>query len=168
MGPEAIARATKNPVDPRIQSTLTETQMPEYAAIIRITNLRLRTFIGFNPEERTKQQDIVVNVEIHHTARAAALQDDVSKALDYKVISKAIIRHVETGNFLLLEKLVSDLLEICTRDPAVERALVTVDKPHALRFADSVSLTLEFDKKENQPHSENSYEHYPRPLSKAS
>ena len=142
--------------------------MREYSAIIRITNLRLRTFIGFNPEERTKQQDIVVNVEIHHTAKAAALQDDVSKALDYKAISKAIIRHVEAGNFLLLEKLVSDLLEICTRDPAVKRALVTVDKPHALRFADSVSLTLEFDKKENQPNSEEAHEQYPRTLSKAS
>ena len=142
--------------------------MPEYAAVIRITNLRLRTFIGFNPEERSKQQDIVINVEIHHRAKAAALQDDVSQALDYKVISKAIIRHVEADRFLLLEKLVSDLLEICTRDPAVTRALVTVDKPHALRFADSVSLTLEFDKTANQPQSENLNEHYPRTLSKAS
>ncbi|MEJ2140693.1 MAG: FolB domain-containing protein, partial [Gammaproteobacteria bacterium] len=77
--------------------------MPQLAAVIRITNLRLRTFIGFNPDERAKQQDIVVNVEIHHTARAAALQDDVSEALDYKVITKAIIRHVEAGRFLLLE-----------------------------------------------------------------
>lgn len=142
--------------------------MPEHQAIIRITNLRLRTFIGFNPEERTKQQDIVVNLEIHYAAKTAALRDDVSGALDYKKISKAIIRHVEEGRFLLLEKLVSDLLEICTRDAAVRRALVTVDKPHALRFADSVSLTLEFNKRENKPHSEELHEHSPRTLSKAS
>jgi len=142
--------------------------MPQLAAVIRITNLRLRTFIGFNPDERAKQQDIVVNVEIHHTARAAALQDDVSEALDYKVITKAIIRHVEAGRFLLLEKLVSELLELCTSHPDVTRALVTVDKPHALRFADSVSLTLECDKKDNQPQSENLNEHFPRTLSKAS
>ena len=142
--------------------------MPELSAIIRITNLRLRTFIGFNPEERTKQQDIVVNVEIHHAVKAAALQDDVSEALDYKTISKAIIRHVEEGRFLLLERLVSDLLEICTRDAAVERALVTVDKPHALRFADSVSLTLGFDKQQKMSHSEETHEQYPRTLSQAS
>ena len=109
-----------------------------------------------------------MNVEIQHTVNAAALQDDVSKALDYKVISKDIIRHVEEGRFLLLEKLVSDLLEICTRDPAVQRALITVDKPHALRFADSVSLTLEFDKQENKPHSEELHEQQPLTLSKAS
>ena len=139
---------------------LTETEMSGYSAIIRIRNLRLRTFIGFNPEERTKQQDIVVKVEIQHTVNAAALQDDVSKALDYKVITKAIIRHVEEGRFLLLE--------ICTRDPAVQRAFSTFDKPHALRFAGSVSLTLECDKRENNPHSEEVHEQHPLTLSKAS
>ncbi len=142
--------------------------MPEFTAVIRITNLRLRTFIGFNEEERTKQQDVVINVEIHHTATDGALRDEVSEALDYKKISKAIIRHVEDGRFLLLERLASDLLEICSRNPAVRRALVTVDKPHALRFADSVSLTLECDKTEQQTQRETFNEHYTRTLSKAS
>lgn len=142
--------------------------MHNCSAIIRITNLRLRTYIGFNPEERTKQQDIVINAEIHHAANPAALNDEVAGALDYKVISKAIIRHVEEGRFLLLEKLVGDLVGICSRDPAVTRVRVTVDKPHALRFADSVSLTLEFDKSPTQPESEDRYEEHPRPLSYAS
>jgi D-erythro-7,8-dihydroneopterin triphosphate epimerase len=145
-----------------------ETSMPEYNAVIRITNLRLRTFIGFNPEERAKQQDVIVNAEIHHKAKASALQDDVAEALDYKVISKAMIRHVEDGRFLLLERLVGDLLQICTRDPAVTRARVTVDKPHALRFADSVSLTMELDKSDKQPQSESMNEQQPRTFSKAS
>lgn len=138
-------------------------------AIIRITNLRLRTYIGFNDDERAKQQDVVVNVEIHHAARLAALVDDnVAGALNYKTITKAMIRHVESGRFLLLEKLVSDLLSICTNDPAVTRAIVTVDKPHALRFADSVSLTLEYNSRREQPNSERNDEYYARPLSQAS
>jgi D-erythro-7,8-dihydroneopterin triphosphate epimerase len=49
--------------------------MNAYSAIIRITNLRLRTYIGFNPEERSKQQDVVINVEIHHDIKEAALED---------------------------------------------------------------------------------------------
>ncbi len=143
--------------------------MSAYSAVIRITNLRLRTYIGFNPDERAKRQDVVINVEIHHHASAAALRDDlVDGALDYKIITKAIISHVERGRFLLLEKLVSDLVAICSKDPAVTRALVTVDKPHALRFADSVSLTLEFDKTHTQSMNEDHHEIYPRTLSKAS
>lgn len=142
--------------------------MPNLTAIIRITNLRLRTFIGFNPAERTKQQDVVINVEIHHEAAPASLQDDVSHALNYKDISKSIIGHVETGRFLLLERLASDLLDLCTKDSAVTRASVTMDKPHALRFADSVSLTLEYDAKAQQSKTENIDEHYPHTFSKAS
>lgn len=143
--------------------------MHDCIAVIRVSNLRLRTFIGFNPEERSKQQDIVVNVEIHHIASAAALEDDdVSSALNYKNVTKSIIRHVETGRFLLLEKLVNDLVGICSSDPKVTRAVVTVDKPHALRFADSVSLTLEYDRRQHSTNSENQDEIYPRPLSQAS
>ncbi|WP_110458839.1 dihydroneopterin triphosphate 2'-epimerase [Shewanella algidipiscicola] len=112
-------------------------------AKIKITNLRLRTFIGFNPDEREKQQDVVINIEIHYPAALSAQTDDVSDALNYKVITKKVIQHVEEGRFLLLEKLVSDILTISCEHPWVRYCQVTVDKPHALRFADSVSLSLE-------------------------
>lgn len=115
-------------------------------AIINITNLRLRTFIGFNPEEQEKQQDIVINAEIHYPASKLCLQDSVENALNYKHITKKVIQHVEEGRFLLLEKLVSDVLEICSEHEWVQYAKVKIDKPHALRFADSVSLTLEYQR----------------------
>jgi D-erythro-7,8-dihydroneopterin triphosphate epimerase len=113
-------------------------------ATINIRNLRLRTFIGFNPDETTKQQDVVINIEIAYAIGGSVLDDRVEDALDYKVITKQVIEHVEEGRFLLLEKLVADVLGICSAHPAVRRARVTIDKPHALRFADSVSLTLEY------------------------
>ena len=112
-------------------------------AIINIKNLRLRTFIGFNPEETEKQQDVVINIEINYRISSYVLEDHVEEALNYKTIAKKVIRHVEDGRFLLLEKLVADVLEICCESPQVFHARVTIDKPHALRFADSVSLTLE-------------------------
>ncbi|MGI1669095.1 MAG: dihydroneopterin triphosphate 2'-epimerase [Neptuniibacter sp.] len=118
-------------------------------AIINITNLRLRTFIGFNPDEMEKQQDVVINIEIQYPANKAFADDDVEKALNYKTITKEVIRHVEEGRFLLLEKLVMDVLEICTQHPRTVYAKVTIDKPHALRFADSVSLSLEWKRDES-------------------
>lgn len=111
-------------------------------AVIHIKNLRLRTFIGFNPEELEKQQDVIVNAEIHYPAAAAADSDDVENALNYKVLTKEMIAHTEHGAFKLLERLTADLLEIIMQDKKVSYAHVTVDKPHALRFADSVSLSL--------------------------
>ncbi|MBU2897427.1 dihydroneopterin triphosphate 2'-epimerase [Vibrio hepatarius] len=119
-------------------------------AIINITNLRLRTFIGFNDDEKQKQQDIIINVEIHYLADNKCLSDNVDNALNYKTICKDIIHHVENGRFLLLEKLTSDVLGLCVDNPVVSFAKVTIDKPHALRFADSVSLTLSYSNEENK------------------
>lgn len=138
----------------KIQNDVSHTQLPNTQptnnelpqtlnAIINISNLRLRTYIGFNEEEKTKQQDLIINAEIHYPADSECLGDSVDNALNYKIITKQIIQHVEQGRFLLLEKLVMDVLKICYSNPIVHYAKVKIDKPHALRFADSVSLTLE-------------------------
>ena len=111
-------------------------------ARINITNLRLRTYIGFNPDEKTKQQDVIVNAEIRYRADPAFVSDDEADALDYKRITKRMIHHIENGHFQLLEKLTADLLAIAVESERVMFAEVRVDKPHALRFADSVSVTL--------------------------
>ena len=114
-------------------------------AIINIKNLRLRTYIGFNPEELSKQQDVVINAEIHYPADLALATDSQNNAVNYKDITKKMIQHVEEGKFKLLEKLAGDLLTIANTHPDVSYAKVSVDKPHALRFADSVSITIATD-----------------------
>ena len=111
-------------------------------ARIHISNLRLRTYIGFNPEEKTKQQDIIVNAEIRYRADLAFNSDDEADALNYKSITKRMIHHIENGHFQLLEKLTADLLAIATESEQVSYAEVRVDNPHELRFADSVAVTL--------------------------
>ena len=125
--------------------------MPPSHATINISNLRLRTFIGFNPEEKDKRQDVVINIEIRYAISEATLNDRVHGALNYKTITKQVIRHVEQGHFQLLEKLVADVLQICSSHRDVVSSRVTIDKPHALRFADSVSLSLEYEAAEQTP-----------------
>jgi D-erythro-7,8-dihydroneopterin triphosphate epimerase len=121
-----------------------------YPATIRIRDLRLRTYIGFNPDEREKKQDVVINIEVRYNMSSSVLDDRVEEALNYKTITKNVINHVEGGKFLLLEKLVGDVLHICSEHPDILFASVTIEKPHALRFADSVSLTLEYTSEVNQ------------------
>ncbi|WP_218312264.1 dihydroneopterin triphosphate 2'-epimerase [Alteromonas antoniana] len=115
-------------------------------ATIRIKNLRLRTYIGINEDEIRNKQDVVVNVKIHYDAEPATNSDDMEDALNYKTITKAIIRLVEDNRFSLLEKLTADVLAIAADHSSVSYAEVEVDKPHALRFSDSVSLTLSCNK----------------------
>ena len=111
-------------------------------ATIRIKNLRLRTYIGINDDEIRNKQDVVVNVKMHYDAARATDTDNMQDALNYKTVTKAIIKLVEDNRFSLLEKLTADVLAIAAQHDWVTFAEVEVDKPHALRFSDSVSLTL--------------------------
>jgi len=115
-------------------------------AIIKIKNLRLRTYIGIKDEEINNKQDVIVNAQIHYSAADAANTDDMDNALNYRTITKKIIALVEQQRFSLLEKLTAEVLAVASEHSSVRYAEVEIDKPHALRFADSVSLTLSVNK----------------------
>ncbi len=111
-------------------------------ATIHIKNLRLRTFIGFNEEEKTKKQDVIVNIILHYDATHAIASDSVDDACNYKVLTKKIIALVEERSFDLLEKMAGDIIALIATADKVLEASVEIDKPHALRFADSVSVRM--------------------------
>ncbi|MCE5272379.1 dihydroneopterin aldolase [bacterium] len=109
---------------------------------LKIKNLRLRCVIGLNDWEREKKQDVVLNVELKYEAGAALAGDVVEEAVDYKKVSKRIITAVEATSYRMLESLAAAVLELVMQEPRVTEATVEVDKPHSLRFADSVSASL--------------------------
>ena len=111
-------------------------------AVIKIKNLSLRTIIGFNDWEREKKQDVIVNAAIEFDAAGAAETDTVDYSLDYKSITKNVISEVENSSFHLLEKLADFILNIIMENENVLSATVEVDKPHSLRFAESVSVVV--------------------------
>ena len=111
-------------------------------ATIRISDLRLRTIIGANDWERDNLQDIIINVSIDYDARKASLSDKLNDTVDYKTITKNIIKEVESSRYFLLEKLCHKILQIVFKNQKVKKVTVRVDKPLALRFADSVSVEL--------------------------
>jgi D-erythro-7,8-dihydroneopterin triphosphate epimerase len=113
-------------------------------AIIRVKNLLIRTFIGFNPEELVNKQDVIINLEIEVDVPEEALETDEPNGIyDYKKVTKRIINYVQEGRFKLLEVLSRRLLDMILEDPMVKRVRVEVDKPHALRFSESVSVEME-------------------------
>ena len=109
--------------------------------IIKIENLRLRTIIGVFDWEKEKKQDVIINIEMEFDGTEAALSDKLEDTVDYKTLNKNIIDYVENGDFNLLEKMVSGIGNIIMEDKRIKKATIKADKPKALRFADSVSLT---------------------------
>ena len=117
-------------------------QLQSGMARIRVKDLCLRTFIGINEDEILNKQDVLINLTILYAAQEAVRDNDIDHALNYRTITKAVIQHVEENRFALLERLTQELLDLVMSNTAVLYAEVEVDKPHALRFAESVSITL--------------------------
>lgn len=116
---------------------------------IFVKDLLVRGIIGINPEERVKLQDIVINMTVFADIRAAAESDDIDDAVNYKLITKRVIEHVESSSDHLVEKLVTDIARIVlTEFGSVECVRVRVEKPGALRFAESVGIEIERSREE--------------------
>ena len=105
---------------------------------IEIKNMRVRAILGINDWEREKKQDIVISIKFKYNAAAAIARDDVSHAVNYKTITKKILRFVEESEYFLIEKLTDTLYEMVSAIEGVVHTHVAVEKPHALRFCDNL------------------------------
>lgn len=113
---------------------------------IKIENLKLRTVVGIFEWEKEVKQDVVINVYMHIDGNLAAATDNIEDTVDYKRITKDIINHVEENSFNLIEKIAGDIANLVMNDNRIKKTVVKVDKPGALRFADSVSVTYQLEK----------------------
>jgi 2-amino-4-hydroxy-6-hydroxymethyldihydropteridine diphosphokinase len=109
---------------------------------IHIKDLLLRTIIGINEDERRAQQDVLINITLHADTRPAGESDAIADAVNYRTITKSIIRLVEESQFYLVEKLAAEIAKVCLATTRVEAADVRVEKPGALRFARSVGVEI--------------------------
>jgi len=109
---------------------------------VHIKDLLLRTIVGVKDDERRNKQDVLINITLH-ADHSAAISDDISDVVNYRTITKQIIELVEHSRFYLVEKMALEITDICLADTRVERSVVTVEKPGALRFARSVGVTVD-------------------------
>jgi FolB domain-containing protein len=108
-----------------------------------IKDLLVRGIIGVNDWERDKPQDILINITIFTDTRRAALSDDLNDCVDYSALAKKVQAHAESAARFTVEALANDLVKICLQEKGVEKAIVRVEKPGAVRFAASVGVEVE-------------------------
>jgi len=110
---------------------------------IEIRNLLVRGILGVNDWERTNKQDILINVVMFTDVRAAGASDELGESVNYRTAAKALASHVESAKRFTVEALATDLARICLELTGVERVRVRVEKPGAVRFAESVGVEIE-------------------------
>lgn len=109
---------------------------------IHIRGLRLRTRIGVADWEKKDRQDIVIGMTIHSDQRPAAASDAIADTVDYKAVRDEVVTYVEGSKHELLEALAQDVADRVLAHDGVQAVDVTIDKPLALRFTDSVAVHI--------------------------
>ena len=109
---------------------------------IHIRDLKLRCILGVYDEERREKQDVVINITMFGDFSKACASDNLEDAVDYKAIKKKILALVENSKCFLVERLAESIAQVCLKPDSIQQARVTVDKPGALRFAQSVALDI--------------------------
>jgi FolB domain-containing protein len=110
---------------------------------IFIQNLRIHAILGVRAWERETPQEILVSVALETDTRPAASSDRVEDSVDYSALAKEIRAHVEGARRFTVEALAEDIAQICLSRPQVRRAAVRVEKPGAVKEADSVGVEIE-------------------------
>ena len=111
--------------------------------IIFLGGLEIETIIGIYDWERETKQTVVLDIEMAFDIQKAAETDDIQYALDYKIVSKRIISFVETSQFLLVERLISEIASIIRIEFNVPWVKITLNKKGAIRGASDVGIIIE-------------------------
>ena len=111
--------------------------------IVFIEELSVITTIGVYDWEQTIEQKLVFDIEMGWDNRKAAASDDVNDCLSYADISDAVIQHVESQRFALVERVaeeIAELLLVRFQSPWVR---IKVSKPGAVAQARNVGVLIE-------------------------
>ncbi|MBI1912164.1 MAG: dihydroneopterin aldolase [Deltaproteobacteria bacterium] len=109
---------------------------------ILIKGLLARCIIGVNESERREKQDVLIDIDLFTDLRKAGLSDRFEDTVDYRCIKKKVLSMVEASQYFLVEALAEAVAAICLENPAVKEVRVKVEKPLALRFANSVGVEI--------------------------
>jgi FolB domain-containing protein len=85
----------------------------------------------------------LINIVLFTDTRRAAETDNIEDCINYSTMSKKIQAHAESAKRLTVEALANDLAMICLQEKGVQKVLLRVEKPGAVRFSKSVGVEIE-------------------------
>jgi D-erythro-7,8-dihydroneopterin triphosphate epimerase len=110
---------------------------------IIISDLQVDTVIGTLPEERTKTQILLINLELYLSLQAAGKSDNLFDSVDYSKIESKIVEMSKKSKFFLIERFAEEVADICLKENLVSYVKIEVAKPGALKHSSKVAVCIE-------------------------
>ena len=95
---------------------------------LRLNGIEVACVIGDLPEERQREQRLVVDATLELDLSVAAASDALSDTVDYAALTRRIRERLRGAKCRLVERAAALVLEECLADSRVTRATVSVRK----------------------------------------
>jgi|TARA_B100001113_G_scaffold118880_1_gene97128 dihydroneopterin aldolase len=109
---------------------------------IYIKDLRVKTTIGIFEWERKVKQEVSIDMEFPFDCKKAAASDSIDDTIDYKTITKGVIKFVEESSYQLQETLAENIASLLKDKYGIKSVKLRVSKPGALRGAKDVGINI--------------------------
>lgn len=95
---------------------------------IEIRGLRIPTRVGWTDEERSRSQDVSIDISLYADLTKASLSDDLADTVDYDTLIREVNELVRSSKARLLEHLGEEIASLISRYRLVERVTVEIHK----------------------------------------
>ncbi len=109
---------------------------------LRLNGIEVLCIIGDLPNERLREQRLMVDVELELDLSAAARSDDLADTVDYAELSRRIREVLRAAQCRLVERAAHLAAEVCLEDRRVCRTTVSVRKSGSVRGLTASEVVL--------------------------
>jgi len=108
--------------------------------------IRKATFwgkIGITPEERSRKQPLVIDVELETDIQKCASSDNVEDTINYAQVCSLVKELVEEKEYNTVEAIIEKIAEGILRVFSPSKVRLCIKKPHALSRAEYPEVFIE-------------------------
>jgi 7,8-dihydroneopterin aldolase/epimerase/oxygenase len=112
---------------------------------IAIRGLRVQAHVGVTPEERAREQTLVIDVEISTDLSRSSYSDELEDTIDYSAAVSRVADAVRSTSSSLLEHLAAEVASVVSRMDGVRGVTVEISKdpPPVSESVEAISVTIE-------------------------
>jgi dihydroneopterin aldolase len=117
---------------------------------IIISNLLTAGIIGVDHPERDQPQSILINLTLYLDTHKAGKSDNILDTVNYAFVSRTIKDEVSISHFFTVEALAEHLADYILSAFSVKFVKLKVEKPNAVKSAQSVGVEIVRSKNDNR------------------
>lgn len=107
---------------------------------LNIKSLNVTTKIGVHAWEQRINQQLLIDITI--PGDFSFCEDNLVNTLDYDALCHTVTEFVQSTSFKLIESVANSIAHLIKQEFKVTKVIVTVSKPHAIKNAHAIQVTV--------------------------